>query len=158
MKVPSWVVLLIFVGVCESVGFLGSIFTAGEIAGWYADLLKPEWVPPNYIFAPVWTVLYALMGFSAWLVWKDKKPFKEREGALWVFLIQLILNGIWTPIFFGAHEVGIALAVIVVLLGAVALTTVLFYRINKLAGLLFVPYLAWVGFATALNASILMLN
>ncbi|MFO8079483.1 MAG: TspO/MBR family protein [Armatimonadota bacterium] len=136
------------------VGGLGMQSGGGE---WYRELTKPALNPPGWVFGPVWTALYLLMGIALYLVW-------SRAGepgvtlAVGVFGIQLVLNAMWTPAFFTMQSPAAGLAVIIPLLGMIALTTVLFWRIRPVAGMLLVPYLAWVSFATYLNASIWWLN
>jgi len=125
--------------------------------GWYASLEKPAWNPPPWVFAPVWTVLYILMGLSAWLVWR-RGGWKEQGRPLGWFLFQMALNALWTPLFFGLHWIGPAFAEIAVLWGVLLLTLVLFWRINALAGWLLVPYLLWVSFAACLNFALWRLN
>jgi tryptophan-rich sensory protein len=124
---------------------------------WYAALSKPSWNPPNSIFGPVWTALYLLMGVAAWWIWRCK-GFAAARGAFVAFFVQLVLNALWTPVFFGLHEIDAALGVIVALWLAIAITVVLFGRHDRVAALLLAPYLAWVGFATVLNAAIAELN
>jgi tryptophan-rich sensory protein len=117
-------------------------------------LEKPTWNPPAWIFGPAWTILYTLMAVGAWLVWKRK----GWSRPLVFYFAQLILNAAWTPIFFGAHELGWALVEIVALWVAILLTMIAFFRVSKPAGWLFVPYLAWVTFATFLNFTLWRLN
>jgi benzodiazapine receptor len=124
---------------------------------WYGNLEKPSWNPPNWLFGPVWSVLYLLMGISAWLVWK-KDGFTGAGGALTLFLVQLGLNALWTPVFFGMQRPDLALFVIVALLIMIAATRKAFRRHDRLAAWLLVPYLLWVGFATALNAALWRMN
>ncbi len=121
---------------------------------WYQTLQKPEWNPPSWIFGPVWTLLYLGMAIAAWLVWRNG----ARSGALRWYLIQLALNAAWTPVFFGAHQIGAALLVILCLWLSILLTLRAFWQISRPAGLLLVPYLAWVSFATALNVTLWRLN
>ncbi|NRQ48333.1 TspO/MBR family protein [Aeromicrobium stalagmiti] len=134
-----------------AVAAIGGLATAGNVDGWYATADKPPFNPPNWLFAPVWTALYAAMAVAAWLVWR-------RGGDLRLWWVQLALNLAWTPVFFAAELLWPALVVIVLLDLAVAATLVMFWRTDRVAGALFVPYLAWVLFATALNASIAALN
>ena len=134
-----------------AVAALGGIATAGNVDGWYASADKPPFNPPNWLFAPVWTTLYAAMAVAAWLVWR-------RGGDLRTWWVQLALNLAWTPVFFAGQWLWPALVVIIALDVAVAVTTVAFWRVSRPAGLLFVPYLAWVLFATALNTAIAALN
>ena len=121
---------------------------------WYQSIEKPSWNPPSWIFGPVWTLLYLGMAVAAWLVWK-----RGGQGhALRLYVVQLALNAAWTPIFFGAHQIVWALLEIVLLWGAVLITLVNFRRVSPAAGWLFVPYLAWVSFATFLNFTLWRLN
>lgn len=154
----SWVSWLGAVAGCEFVGILGSIFTAKEIPTWYASLAKPWFQPPNWLFGPVWTVLYALMGTAVWLAYRRATNASSRRQILTVFFMQLILNGIWTPIFFGLHMLGVALVVIIALIIAILATMMVFARSSTWAAALLAPYLAWVVFATVLNASLWRLN
>ncbi|MBI4158532.1 MAG: tryptophan-rich sensory protein [Candidatus Yanofskybacteria bacterium] len=148
--------LLIAIGVSELAGILGSLFTISAIPSWYSTLTKPALNPPAWIFGPVWTTLYLLMGISLWLVWKSNS--KEKSKAIWLFAVQLALNAIWSPIFFGAQSIGSALAVIILLWAAIVLTILIFKKISRTAGWLMVPYIRWVSFASYLNYSIWILN
>lgn len=121
---------------------------------WYQGLHKPAWNPPAWLFAPVWTCLYLGMAVAAWLVWRKGGP----RSALGLYLVQLALNAAWTPVFFGAHQLGAGLAVILALWVAIALTLRAFWRVSRPAGLLLAPYLAWVSFATCLNFALWRLN
>ncbi len=143
---------------CELVGIAGTPFTINTIPTWYASLNKPIFSPPNWIFGPVWTILYFMMGVSLYLVLKKGWQKKEIKHAVAFFLIQLALNFIWTPIFFGLRSPLWGLVTIVTLWTYIALTMKNFYPISKTAFYLLIPYLLWVSFATALNASILFLN
>ncbi len=142
---------------CELVGILGSLITMDAIPTWYAHLEKPGFTPPKWIFGPVWTTLYLLMGVAAYLIWRQPAS-PQRRRALILFLIQLGLNGIWTPVFFGLKQPGPGFVVIALLVVAIFLTLIQFYRLNRVAGLLLVPYLIWVSYATALNFSLWQLN
>ncbi len=137
-----------------SAAALGGLFMPGE---WYAGLKKPSWNPPNWIFGPVWTALYAMMAVAAWLVWK-RGGFASQGAALSLFLLQLLLNALWSPLCFGAKNLGFGLADIVFLWLALTATVIAFYRAYRLAGALLVPYLAWVTFAGALNFTLWRLN
>ncbi len=150
--------LIVAVLVCQLVGVLGSIFTVPSIPTWYASINKPAFIPPNWIFAPVWTTLFALMGIAAFLVWERgiKKP--EVKSALMVFGVQLALNLLWSVLFFGLQAPLYALIEIVILWLAILWTIIRFYRISKLAGWLLVPYILWVSFASFLNLSVWWLN
>lgn len=149
--------LVVFIAVCLGAGGLGAIATTPEIQGWYKSIDKPTWNPPDYVFGPVWTTLYVMMGIAAWLVWKPS-GFKSAAMPLTLFAVQLVLNIAWSWIFFGMHEPGWAFAEIVLLWLAIAATTAAFSRSSKIAGWMFVPYLAWVSFASLLNFAIWRLN
>ena len=150
--------LIIWVGVCYSIAWAGAQVSPGiASSAWYESLNKPAWNPPGWVFGPVWTLLYTFMGIAAWLVWKNH-GFKEASSALSAFLIQLLLNGLWSQIFFGMQEIGWAFAEIILLLLAITVTTLLFFRKEKSAGWLMVPYLGWVGFATVLNGALYLMN
>jgi translocator protein len=138
-----------------AVGLSASLFTEPEIAGWYADLVKPGFNPPNWIFAPVWTTLYVLMAVAAWRVWRLAGL---RSVPLALYVVQLVLNFAWSLIFFAEHRVALALIDIAALWLAILGTTVAFFRRDALAGTLMLPYLAWVGFAAVLNYEVLRLN
>ena len=143
-----------WVALSFAAAWVGSRFMPGE---WYAALAKPAWNPPNWIFAPVWTVLYLLMGVAAWLVWRQA-GFGGASAALSLFVVQLVLNALWSYLFFGLQRLDLALVDIVVLWGTILAVAVLFWGANRLAGALLVPYLAWVGFATVLNFVLWRLN
>jgi len=128
-----------------------------SVDGWYAGLLKPSWNPPAWLFGPVWTLLYAMMAVAAWLVWRQG-GWRTQGQALKLFLLQWLLNALWTPLFFGLHRPAWALADIVLLWLVLAATLYSFWRVKAVAGVLLVPYLAWVSFAAALNFAIWRLN
>lgn len=157
MKSADILKLLISCLVPEVVGFGGSFFVTNSI-GWYQTLNKPFFNPPDWIFAPVWAVLYLLMGIAIFLIWLRGFADKLGKVALACFILQLIFNAIWTPIFFGAKQPLIAFGDIILLWLAIAATIICFSRINKISAILLVPYLLWVSFAAVLNASIYMLN
>lgn len=144
-------------------GWLGITFIAaviGSQAGpgpWYAELNKPTWNPPNWVFGPVWTYLYLTMALAAWRVWR-RGGWTKRKTSLLMYLLQLTLNAFWSPIFFGLKEPGFAFAEIILLWAAIAATLLLFLRVDRISGILLVPYLAWVSFATLLNFSLWRLN
>jgi len=145
------------------VGWLALCFAAAGTAvfvstgSWYSSLLKPAWNPPSWVFGPAWTLLYMTMAVAAWLVWREG-GWKAQWRPLGFFLLQWLLNALWTPLFFGMHRPGLAFAEIVALWLVLAVTLVSFWRVKKAAGGLLVPYLAWVTFAAALNFSIWRLN
>ncbi len=134
--------------------WIGSRHMPGE---WYASLAKPSWNPPNAVFGPVWSVLYVLMGVSAWLVWR-RAGFTDAGAALGLFVVQLVLNALWSYLFFGLHRPDIAFFEIAVLWGAILAVVLLFWRVDRVAGILMLPYLAWVGFASCLNLALWRLN
>jgi len=148
-------VLIGFLALTLGVGIFAGLVTEPNVLTWYPTLAKPSFNPPNWVFAPVWTVLYILMAVAGWRVWRIT-DFESRALLFWV--MQLALNFAWSFIFFGAHAIGLALIEIAVLWLTVLLTTVTFFRIDRIAGWLFVPYLAWVSFAAALNGAIHQLN
>ena len=147
--------LYLFLVATLAVGALASLFTAPAIPTWYASLNHPSFTPPNWLFAPVWTALYIAMAFAAWRVWQ-KSGLKSPEMA--VFALQLALNFAWSVLFFGLHHIGAALAEIAVLDIMILATLFLFHRHDRLAGLLFLPYLAWTLFATFLTLTFWQLN
>jgi tryptophan-rich sensory protein len=158
MKEQSrWIGLVLFVLVCLGAGGLGAVATTPEIDGWYRTIAKPQWNPPDWVFGPVWTTLYVLMGIAAWLVWRPA-GFNNAAIPLSLFATQLVLNVAWSWMFFGMHQIGWAAVEIIILWLAILITTVAFFRRSKLAGWLMVPYLGWVTFASVLNFTIWRLN
>jgi benzodiazapine receptor len=147
--------LLIFLIVTLAVGAASSLFTEPSIPTWYAGLRHPAFAPPNWVFAPVWTTLYVLMAVAAWRAWRQAGTRSLEMGA---YAAQLLFNFVWSGIFFGAHQIGLALADIGVLLLLILATTILFWRRDRVAGLLMLPYLGWTGFAAALNQAFWALN
>ncbi len=150
--------LIICVAACLGAGAIGSIFTRQAIPTWYATLEKPVFNPPNWVFAPVWTLLYILMGVAVFLVWRKGWESRQVKIGLIAFLIQLVLNALWSVAFFGLESPLCGLIVIAVLWMAILFTTLQFYRISRVAGVLMLPYLLWVTFAAVLNESIWLLN
>lgn len=148
---------IISILIAEVAGLIGSVFTSSSVKSWYVTLVKPNWNPPSWLFGPVWTTLYALMGLSAYLIWRGKNKTGVKL-ALGIYALQLILNIIWSGLFFGLKNPGLAFAEIIVLLFFIIVTIVLFWRINRFAGMLLIPYLAWVLFASYLNYTIWRLN
>jgi len=144
--------------VCLLTGVLGSFATRDSLKTWYADLAKPFFVPPSWAFGVVWPILYAMMGISVFLIWSRGTTERRVRVALGLFALQLVLNGLWTPIFFGLRMMALALIEIVLLWMVILMTTRAFWRISKTAAYLLLPYLAWVGFAIALNAALWYLN
>ncbi len=142
---------------CFAVSALGGLITAASVGSWYQTLAKPPFNPPDWLFAPVWTALYLMMAIAGWRVWR-RLGWRAGRKLLFVYGIQLVLNLGWSAVFFGLRMPGPALVVIGLLLAAIAVTARLFWATDRPAGILFLPYLAWVGFATLLNASIWLLN
>ena len=150
--------IVVFIAVCELAGVIGALFTTPAIPGWYAGLTKPAFNPPGWVFAPVWTVLYALMGIAAWLVYDKRLKRPDVKNALFVFVAQLVLNVLWSIMFFGAHRILGAFVIIVALWILILGTMLRFHKISRPAAYLLIPYFIWVGFATVLNASLYILN
>ena len=146
-----------FVALCLAIGAVSGAVTSASVGTWYAELEKPAFNPPDWVFGPVWTVLYLMMAFAAWRVWRLRGLVGART-ALGVWAVQLALNLCWSLVFFGLRMPGAALAEIGALLAAIALTLTLFWRLDPLAGVLLVPYAVWVGFAALLNAAIWRMN
>ncbi|WP_200975482.1 TspO/MBR family protein [Echinicola sp. 20G] len=153
----NWIKLIMCVLGVVIVGSISGLANIGNIETWYAGLEKPSFNPPNSIFAPVWTSLYALMGLGLYLIWR-KNQSRPRSQALIVFFIQLVFNFCWSFIFFYFHQPGLAAIEIVLLLGLIVYMINRFYQVSKVAAYLQVPYLLWVSFATVLNISIWWLN
>jgi tryptophan-rich sensory protein len=153
----DWLALVVFIAICFAVAGIGSAFTAGSVKTWYPGLLKPPGTPPAWVFGPVWSTLYLMMATSAWLVWRQR-DLEDVALALAVFVAQLILNGLWSYIFFGLRRPGAALIEIIVLLVAIAITTIKFFEHSRLSLWLMTPYLAWVTYASYLNYGIWRLN
>lgn len=154
----SIAVLAGFLALCIGTGFAGSILTTPNLAPWYADLVKPVFTPPDWIFAPVWTTLFILMAIAAWLVWRAPVANHLKMVPLLLFIGHLAVNIGWSAAFFGLQNPAAGLAVIAVLAAFVLVIAVRFARIVPLAGLLIVPYVLWVGFASVLNGAIWWLN
>lgn len=144
---------LAVVFIAAAIGAKASI----QASSFYAELVRPEWAPPSWLFGPAWTVLYLLMGTAAWLVWRVG-GFRASRSALILFLTQLIFNALWSWLFFGWHRGALAFADILLLLALIIATLLSFWRIKALAGALLIPYLLWVAFASALNYSVWQLN
>lgn len=140
-----------------SIGAIAGIFTSEAIPGWYATLNRPSFNPPNWLFGPVWTTLYLLMGVSLYLIWKQEKS-KERNLAMLVFIVQLVLNFAWSFIFFYFNKISFAFAEIILLWLSILLMIIRFYRIKPIAAYINIPYLLWVSFAAILNLSFYLLN
>jgi tryptophan-rich sensory protein len=149
----GWMILAWIAG-CHAAGAIGAVATDSSL---YRELVRPGWAPPGWLFGPVWMVLYTAIGVAGWALWRAPGG-RPRRVALTAFAVQLALNTLWTPVFFGLESIGGALIVIVLLAAAIALTIASAWRVSWLAAALLLPYLAWVGFATALNAALWLLN
>jgi translocator protein len=151
--------LVLCVGICLGVGVLGSLFSTGaNLNEWYVQLNKPPFNPPNWVFGPVWTILYILMGVAAFLVWQRGLGRKDVRVGLWLFAAQLGLNALWTPLFFGYHQIGAAFVDLVLLWLAILAVITAFHRVSIPAAICLYPYLGWVSFAASLNGSLWRLN
>lgn len=137
-------------------GIIGSVFTFSEITSWYATLAKPFFTPPNWVFGPAWTTLYILIGISFFLLLRQTNA--KRATATKLFLLQLVLNALWSIVFFGGHSIAGGVLVIIALWFAVLANIAVFWKISKPAALLLVPYIAWISFASALNTGVMLLN
>lgn len=157
MKISLFFKLLVSIALPLGVGAIAGLSTAASIPGWYATLNRPSFNPPNWLFGPVWTTLYIILGISLYLIWKQRAS-KERNFAILVFLIQMALNFGWSFVFFYFNMIGLALIEIIVLWLSIILMISLFYKIKPAAALINIPYLIWVTFATILNAAYYILN
>jgi tryptophan-rich sensory protein len=157
LKPRELLVLGAFLLLCLGIGALGSIATARSVATWYQGLVKPTFNPPDWLFAPVWTALYVLIAVAGWRVWR-RRGLSGARLEFAAYAAQLALNLAWSFIFFGQRMIGAALVEISVLLVAIAMNAVLFWRIDRLAGWLLAPYAAWVAFACLLNFALWQLN
>lgn len=149
---------IVSISLCFSVAFLGSVFTFSSISTWYAQLNKPFFNPPDWIFGPVWTILYFLMAIAFYIVWDKDVKNKTKEQAIQIFLFQLALNLLWSLVFFGFQNPLLALVVIIALWLSIFMTIKYLYKLAKIAAYLLVPYILWVSFASILNFAIVILN
>lgn len=154
----QWIGLAVSLAAVLAVSVIGGLTTAANVDSWYRTLAKPSFNPPDWLFGPVWTVLYLMMAVAAWRVWRRVGFAGKGRGALALYAVQLVLNLGWTLLFFGAHLLGWTLAEIVLLLAAILATAWAFARIDRIAAWLLAPYAAWVAFAGLLNAAIVQLN
>ncbi|MFA5112799.1 MAG: TspO/MBR family protein [Candidatus Margulisiibacteriota bacterium] len=154
----KYISLVIALVICFGAAALGSLATAPQIATWYAGINKPFFNPPNWIFGPVWTILYAMMAVAAWLVWEKGQNKKEVRSALLAFLAQLAVNVLWSFLFFVWHSLWGAYLGIIVLWLLILLTIIRFFKLDRTAGWLLVPYILWVSFASFLNLAVAILN
>ena len=149
---------ILWVLLCEGAGMLGSLATFPKIAGWYEGLVRPTFSPPNWVFGPVWTLLYFLMGVAAYRIWSLGTNKRDVRTLIPLFLIHLGVNVLWSVVFFGFEQIGGALLVIGVLWAFIAVLTVRFAKLDKTSAYLMIPYLLWVSFASVLNLALLILN
>lgn len=154
----NWLALVISLVIPQVAGGIGAIFTSSAVRGWYTTLVRPSFAPPNWVFGPVWTTLFLLMGIASYLVYMKGWERTDVKWALGIFALQLVLNTIWSFLFFGAQSPGAAFIEIILLWLAIAATIVLFYRISPTAAYLMIPYICWVSFAAFLNYSFWSLN
>jgi len=154
----NWIKLVISIAVPLVIGGIAGMFTSTEIAGWFQTINKPAWQPPNWVFGPVWTALYILMGISFYLIWQSPAPKNTKRIAITLWIIQLVFNFFWSFIFFKKHQIDWALGEILVLWFFILLTMLFFGRIRSLAAWLMVPYISWVTFASLLTYTIYQLN
>jgi benzodiazapine receptor len=150
--------LVVSIVACQCAGLIGMLFTTPNIPTWYAALEKPFFTPPNWLFAPAWITLYVLMAVAAFLVWRKGLGEEGVRCALIVFLVQLVLNALWSVVFFGLHSPFWGMVVILALWVAILVTIIKFFRLSVAAGSLMLPYILWVSFASALNIAIWVLN
>jgi benzodiazapine receptor len=146
-----------FVALCLLVSALGGAVTATSVDAWYQTIEKPPFNPPDWLFAPVWISLFIMMAVAGWRIWR-RAGLGEEKLAFTLFAMQLVLNLAWSVLFFGLQQIGLALVEICLLLITIVATAIVFWRVDRVAGMLFVPYVLWVGFATLLNASLFLLN
>jgi benzodiazapine receptor len=162
-RARSVLALIAFLAISFAVAALGALSTIQNVNGWYAHADRAFWTPPNAVFGPVWTVLYTLMSVSAWLVWRERGT-RDVRPALMAYVVQLVLNSLWTPVFFGLYPAAgssalwIALVIIVAIDAMVLLTMLRFWKVRRLAAVLLIPYWAWVLYATTLNAYLAIKN
>ena len=150
--------LIFSIIICQLAGVIGSFFTVSNITSWYIDLNKPLLNPPNWVFGPVWITLYFLMGIALFLVWNKGLQSRFNRNAIILFMVQLLLNSLWSIVFFGLHQLLFSIFVIVLLWLLIFINIVQFGRISKTAAYLLVPYILWVSFASYLNIAIYILN
>lgn len=150
--------LIISIAVCEAVGIISALISNTDNYLWFETLLKPTWNPPAYLFGPVWSILYLLMGISFWFIWKADIPLEKKRKAIAIFIVQLIFNFCWSLLFFKYHSPFYALIDIIIMIITITLTMFNFSAINRKAVYLLVPYILWVSFAALLNFTIWIMN
>ena len=154
----KWGALIGWIVLCEAAGIIGSLFTVSSIPTWYASLVKPSFSPPNWLFGPVWTILYTLMGIAAYRIWRLGMSKKTVRSALFLFLFHLVLNAIWSIIFFGGQNIPLGFVDIAALWVTIIVLIFRFCTLDQISAYLLLPYLAWVSFATVLNYNLWLLN
>jgi tryptophan-rich sensory protein len=154
----SWIKLVISIVVPLVVGGISGFFTKPEISTWFQTIKKPDWQPPNWLFGPIWTILYIMMGIAFYLIWKKDAEASKKRTAVTLWIVQLVLNFFWSFVFFKQHQIDWALGEIVILWFFILLTIFTFARINKMAAWILVPYISWVSFAGILTYTIWQLN
>lgn len=150
--------IIFFIAISQLAGIIGSVFTSSAIPTWYASINKPVFNPPGWIFAPVWIILYTLMGIAAYLVYVKREDFSLAKTALILFFVHLVFNALWSILFFGLNNPGLAFVEIIILWLMILALIIIFYRIDQRASYLLIPYLLWVSFASVLNFAIWRLN
>lgn len=158
MKTKNISKLIIAIIICQSAGIIGSLFTTPSISTWYDAIQKPTFTPPNWVFGPVWITLFTLMGISLYLVWEKGLRSKNVKSSLFIFFLQLVLNSLWSILFFGLQSPFYAFVEIIILWATIAVTIIKFYKISRKAGLILVPYIMWVSVALMLNYYVWVLN
>ena len=150
--------LIISIFICQLAGIIGSVATVSSVNSWFTTLNKPSFNPPGWLFGPVWITLYTVMGISLYLIYQKGFEKKEVKFAIYLFIFHLVINALWSLIFFGLKNPGLAFFEIIILWILIVVLIILFWRINRTASILLIPYLLWVSFATVLNYSIWQLN
>jgi tryptophan-rich sensory protein len=154
----NWIKLVISIAIPQIIGISSVFFTITNVGRWYQQIKRPEWNPPNWIFGPVWTILYIMMGVALYLIWKSNVAKEKKRTAIILWSVQLLFNFFWSFIFFNQHQIGLALVEIICLWVLLLLNIFSFAKINKTAAWLLVPYISWVSFAAILNYAIWELN
>ena len=154
---PDGAALMVAIAVTALAAVIGSVATVEGVDSWYREIERPTWTPPDWLFGPVWTVLYLAMAIAAWMVWRAPASPARTRGLI-LYGVQLTMNATWSIVFFGMNRIGGALVVILLLLALIIAATFTYWRVDERAAWLFIPYVLWVAFATALNGAIWMLN
>mgnify|MGYP001599366239 CR=1 FL=1 len=154
----KWLKLILCIIAVELIGIAGGFFTSSSVNSWYSTIIKPSFNPPIWLFGPVWTILYAMIGLSLFLFLEARQKSKDKKKGYWIFGVQLLLNFMWSIVFFGMQQIFGALIVIALLWIFILLNILAFYKISKVSGWLLVPYWLWVSFASVLNFALWQLN